>query len=135
MIDAINECNRDEDIKLILQLFLKLKNLQTKNTQIFFTSRPKTIIQLDFHNMPPILHKDLNLRSVPDNIVKHDILIFLTYELRRIGQKHNLLNLFNTIDINALVRKCDLLFIYATTLCRFIDDKNNVLNDRLFIIL
>ena len=135
VIDAMDECDRDENIKLILQLFLELKNLQTKNTQIFLTSRPETIIRLGFSNMPPIVHRDLNLGSVPSHVVERDISTFLTHELRRIGEEHNLLNLFNTIDINALVRKCDLLFIYATTLCRFIDDKNDVLNNRLSKIL
>ena len=135
VIDAIDECNRDENIKLILQLFLELKNLQKKNTQIFLTSRPETVIRLGFSNMPSIVYKNLNLGSVPDDIVEHDISIFLTHEFRRIGQEHDLLNLLNTIDINALVRKCDLLFIYATTLCRFIDDKNDILNNRFFMIL
>ena len=66
----MDECDRDEDIKLILQLFLELKNLQANITEIFLTSRSETIIRLGFSNMPPIVHKDLNLGSVPSHIVE-----------------------------------------------------------------
>ena len=112
-----------------------MKNLQTKNTQIFLTSRPETIIRLDFSNIPPVIHKNLNLELVLDHIIKRNISIFLTYELRRINEKYNFPNLFNIIDINALLRKYDRLFIYITTLYRFINNKNDILNNRFFKIL
>lgn len=42
VIDALDECEPEDDIKLILQLFVEVKDLATVKLKIFLTSRPET---------------------------------------------------------------------------------------------
>ena len=44
IIDALDECENQEDIKLILQLFVEMKNFAAMNFGVFVTSRPATPI-------------------------------------------------------------------------------------------
>ena len=135
VVDAMDECDREDDIKLILQLFRELQPHRNNNLRLCVTSRPETYIRLGFSSMPEILHKDLNLSSIPRDIVEHDIFVFLKYELHRLGEKFGLSNWPSDVCVNQLVQKCDLLFIYAATICRFIDDETDRPNERLEMIL
>jgi hypothetical protein len=124
VIDALDECDGDNDIRGILQLFSKVKTLGTVGLRIFVTSRPETPIRLGFHNMPGILHQDLILHEIPQGTVDNDILVFLEYKFGIIrdesyglpphwpGQKY----------IDKLVLSAHGLFIYAATICRFIEE-------------
>jgi hypothetical protein len=56
VIDALDECDSDNNVREILRLLSKAKTLETVWLRIFLTSRPKTPIQLGFHKMPGILH-------------------------------------------------------------------------------
>ncbi|KAK6519700.1 hypothetical protein TWF281_003518 [Arthrobotrys megalospora] len=56
VIDALDECDGDDDIKLLLRLFA-----ESKSIRIFTTSRPETPIRLGFRKMEGIFHRDLAL--------------------------------------------------------------------------
>ena len=135
VVDAMDECDQEDDIRLILQLFRELQPHQNSNLRLCVTSRPETYIRLGFSSMPEILHEDLNLGSLPRDIIEHDISVFLKHELRRLGEKYTLPNWPSDVHIGQLVQKCDLLFIYASTICRFIDDETDRPNERLSMIL
>ena len=135
VVDAMDECDQEDDIRLILQLFRELQPDQYGNLRLCVTSRPETYIRLGFSSMPEIIHEDLNLGSVSRHIVEHDISVFLKHELHRLGEKYTLRDWPDGVHIDQLVQKCDLLFIYATTICRFIDDENDRPNERLFMVL
>jgi len=92
VIDALNKCKHKEDVKLILQLFIKTKDLNAVNVEIFVTSKSEISIQLDFQNMLKILHQDLVLHDVFCSVIEHDISVFLRHELHQIEKKHNLQN-------------------------------------------
>ena len=77
VIDALDECENQMDIKLILQLFVEIKDFVTTDFGIFVTSRPETPIQLGFRDMPDIIHQDLILQNIPHSVVEYDITIFL----------------------------------------------------------
>lgn len=65
VVDALDECNKDQDIKQVLQLLAEAKTLKTVQLQFFLSSRPETPIQLGFRNMSRILSQDLTLDNVP----------------------------------------------------------------------
>ena len=139
VIDALDECENQEDIKLILQLFVEIKNFTAVNLGIFVTSRPETPIQLGFRDMPEIMHQDLILHDIPRSFVEHDITIFLQHEFRQIKldhkMDHKLQDWPNETRIQLLVRASDCLFIYAATVCRFVGDLNWLPEERLDLIL
>lgn len=122
VIDALDECQGDDDIRLILQLLIEVKRLERIRLRFFITSRPETPIRLKFRNMPDILHHDLILHDVPRVVVDHDITVFLRVKFREIRENAEYIPVDwpgdETIDL--LVKKSAGLFIYAATVCRFI---------------
>lgn len=66
VIDALDECDGDEDIRSIL-------DLPTIRLTVFVTSRPETPIREGFRDIEGALHRDNVLQNVPRKIVDHDI--------------------------------------------------------------
>lgn len=135
IIDALDECDSEDDIKMILQLLVEAKDLSTVDLGVFVTSRPEVAMRLGFGNMTEILHETLDLRDVPRQTVENDIAVFLRHELRRISQDHKLHDWPSQGDIQSLVERADGLFIYAATVCGFVEDKNWDPQERLFEVL
>lgn len=124
VIDALDECGSDDDIRLILQLLVEVKDLSAIDLGVFVTSRPEIAIRLGFENMPEIIHQNLDLRDIPRQTVEHDVAVFLRHELGRISQEHKCHDWPSQDDIQSLVQRANGLFIYAATVCGFVDDKN-----------
>ena len=135
VLDALDECDREDDINVILRLFLELQHLAAVNFQIFLTSRPEIPIRLSFSNMPEIMHENLNLGEVPREVVNRDIYVFLETELRRIATQRNLSSWPEPAAIDMLTEKCEQLFIYAATVCKFVGDPADLPRERLALIL
>ena len=124
VIDALDECEGEDDIRGILQLLAQAQSLETIQLRIFVTSRPETPIRLGFRTMPEILHQDLVLNDISRAIVDQDIYIFFEHKLSEIRNMSDDLPVDwpgkKTIDL--LVLKAHGLFIYAATVCRFIEE-------------
>ena len=135
IIDALDECGSDDDIRLILQLLVELKDLSVIDFGVFVTSRPEISIRLGFENMPEIIHQTLDLRDIPRQTVEHDIAVFLRNQLGRISQEHKIQDWPSGDDIQSLVQRANGLFIYAATVCGFVEDKNWSPQERLSEIL
>ena len=132
VIDALDECDHEESIKLILQLFVEAKNVMAEKLKIFVTSRPETPIRLGFRDMPEIIHQDLVLHDVPRAVVEHDIGIFVKEQLRGVTGAEG----WPSDDsVKLLVERSDCLFIYAATAWRFIKDSDWCPEARLDLIL
>lgn len=118
VIDALDECDGDDDIKLLLRLFA-----ETKSIRIFTTSRPETPIRLGFRDMEGIFHRDLALHEVSRDIVDLDIAVFFKVRFREIIKNSESLTTDwpGEGEISTLVQKACGLFIYAATVCRFIN--------------
>jgi hypothetical protein len=127
VVDALDECNSDKDVREILQLLVKAESLKPIKLRVFVTSRPETPIRLGFRNMPRILHQDLVLNDVPQEIIDHDIAIYFRQELEDIE--------LSAQSIGCLIEKACGLFIWAATVCRYIKDSKRVASKRLSVIL
>ena len=46
VIDALDECEHEEDIGTLLQLFIEAKDITKANLKVFVTSRPETPIRI-----------------------------------------------------------------------------------------
>ena len=136
VIDALDECGNQDDIRVILQLLAEAKNLSAIRLRIFVTSRPETPIQLGFRAIGGAVHQDFVLHSISQSIVQHDISVFFKNELEKIKKERALsADWPGEQNIELLVQKADCLFIYAATACRFIGDRQWLPEERLGLVL
>ncbi|KAL5372028.1 hypothetical protein DPSP01_013821 [Paraphaeosphaeria sporulosa] len=124
VIDALDECERENDVRVILELLTQAKNMQAVSLRVLVTSRPELHIRLGFQEMPNGTYQDLILHEVAKNTIEHDIRLFYEYELGAIRQARMLPPEWPTADhIQALVALAVPLFIFAATVCRYIGTK------------
>lgn len=124
VIDALDECEREEDIQAILQLLTRTKDMPLVSLRVLVTSRPELHIRLGFKQMPNGSYQDLVLHEVAKNTIEHDIRLFYEHELSAIRQARMLSPDWPTTgQIQALVELAVPLFIFAATVCRYIGTK------------
>ena len=124
VIDALDECSADDDIRLLIQLFAELEQVTTIDVGVFVTSRPEIVIRLGFKKIPIILHHNLDLRDIPSAMTKQDIHTFVKHEIESIYEYHDIKDRPREEDLSILAKKAGVLFIYAATACRYIADTN-----------
>ena len=122
VVDALDECEGDDDIKVILQLLVELNSRDTAQLHIFIASRPETPIRLGFRAMPGTIYHDLVLHDIPRAVVNQDISVFFKVKFREMSDGFEDLATDWPGDkkIDLLVQRAEGLFIYAATVCRFI---------------
>ena len=138
VIDALDECEGDNKIQIILKLLTEARSLKTVQLRIFLTSRRETPIRHGFYEIPEVEHQDFVLHNISPSVVDDDIFLFLDYSLRIIRQKRSLdAGWPGEETVKRLVQKAGGLFIWAATTCRFIQDgeKRRVIRNRLSTIL
>lgn len=81
VVDALDECDGDNDIRLILQLLPHFRRLKLLHLRVFLTSRPELPIRLGFSNIAIQEHQDFILHEIPEEVIKHDISLFLNQRL------------------------------------------------------
>ncbi|KAK3990707.1 vegetative incompatibility protein HET-E-1 [Cladorrhinum sp. PSN332] len=129
VIDALDECERDADIRVIVSLLSQAKSLGSIRLRAFLTSRPELPVRLGFSEIEG-KYQDLVLHEIPKLIIEHDIAAFLNFELANIRNTHNALFPNRQLPpdwpgfqiVQDLVKMAVPLFIFAATVCRFIRD-------------
>ncbi|PLB35837.1 NACHT and WD40 domain protein [Aspergillus candidus] len=123
VIDALDECEVDNDIRIILQLLPRLRELSTGPVRVFLTSRPDLPIKLGFSEIQHIDYQDLVLHDIPEAVIAHDISLFLNSRLSNIRKQRSLpVDWPSGTDVQALVTLSVPLFIFAATVCRVLED-------------
>ncbi|KAK4249360.1 hypothetical protein C7999DRAFT_39481 [Corynascus novoguineensis] len=131
VIDALDECDREEDAMAIIRILSKAKEVTSVALRFFITSRPELFIRSGFDEIHGE-YQDMVLHRIPEPVVEHDISAFLRYELARIRDGYNNQALKDLQlppdwpskdDIRDLTHMAVPLFIFAATVCRFIADK------------
>jgi hypothetical protein len=131
VVDALDECERDEDVRLIINLFSRVKSLSTVPLKIFLTSRPDLPIRLGFRDIAG-RYQDLVLHEIPAPDIERDISTYLQFELAKVRDDFN-----NDVaehrrlpptwpgqsTIHSLVEMAVPLFIFAATICRFVSNR------------
>ena len=131
IIDALDECESNDDTSNILRLFLELESRVQCKLRILITSRPEYHIQNLFNKTEN--HERVVLHNIDAKVVREDIERYVRHRLQSIfGEQH----LLDESDITRLVEKSGNLFIYAETVLRFIEGGNvNDPQEQLAIIL
>jgi hypothetical protein len=83
VINALDECDREEDVRIIIRLFLQVNQITLVQLKFFLTSRPELPIRLGFKDIRG-KYEGLALHQILEPIVKEDIIAFLEHELAMI---------------------------------------------------
>ncbi|KAL4990294.1 hypothetical protein BDW68DRAFT_45139 [Aspergillus falconensis] len=123
VIDALDECEHDQDIQNIIRLLPLLRKAKSTRLQIFLTSRPELPISLGFSEIGDHAYQDLALHEIPEAATEHDIHLFLEDRFAKIRHNRNIPQGWpGEAIIQELVRISVPLFISAATICRYIEN-------------
>jgi hypothetical protein len=122
VIDALDECENDKDVRVILQLLPQLRVSTAIRVLIFLTSRDEMPITLGFLGAGD--HREVfALHEIPEAVTEHDISLFLEDRFSKIRETRNVSKDWPGDDkIQTLVMMSVPLFISAATVCRFLED-------------
>ncbi|KAJ9412841.1 hypothetical protein QL093DRAFT_2518946 [Fusarium oxysporum] len=129
VIDALDECDQEADIRLLINIFSQAKTLRP-HLRVFLTSRPELPIRLGFNEVQGS-YQDLVLHDIPTQIVEHDIIVFLNDEFKKIRHNFNMTvgderklppDWPGRPTVQSLAQMAVPLFIFAATVCRFVGD-------------
>ncbi|KND87332.1 Vegetative incompatibility protein HET-E-1 [Tolypocladium ophioglossoides CBS 100239] len=128
LIDALDECELEDEVKLIIDLFGRAKS---PGLRIFVTSRPELPIRLGFHDIE-CKHHDVTLHEIPAPVIERDLSVFFQHKLATIRAEYNVsvsedgqlpADWPGKSNIQCLITMAIPLFIFAATVCRFLADR------------
>ena len=135
VIDALDECEEENHIKMLLPLLSEAQALENIRLRIFVTSRPETRIRSCFTRLREY-HRNVVLHHIPPPIVDQDITVFLEHCLKLIAEERSLHTGWpGEQKIRQMVQIASGLFIWAATACRFIREGKRFAAKRLDTIL
>src|SRR5262249_7749026 len=88
VIDALDECDRDDDARAIIYLLSRAKELTSLRLKFFFTSRPELPIRLGFRDIGNS-YTDFVLHEIPQPDIEKDISVYLRFRLAQIRDEFN----------------------------------------------
>jgi len=139
VIDALDECIDDQPASAILSVLGRFVK-QLPLVKFFITGRPEPRIRTGFR-LPLLepLTQIFLLHEVELSSVDKDIQLYLTQRLTTIAKQRSDLDLPNpwphNDEIVALTKKSSGLFIFASTLARFIESEHHEPNECLQLVL
>ena len=139
LIDALDECKDEEPASAILSMLSRYVD-EIPNVKFFITGRPEPRIRSGFRlgALKPIT-ETLKLHDIERSSVDSDIKLFFTTRLTEIikHRSHNDLteDWPSPSDINVLCEKAAGLFIYASTVVKFVAPQHFQPEKRLTLIL
>ena len=139
VIDALDECVDDQPASAILSVLGRLVS-KLPLVKFFITGRPEPRIRTGF--CLPLLEPFTQiflLHEVDSTSVEGDIRLYLTEKLTAIVGRRSGFDLPQAWpsdeDITALVKKSSVLFIFASTVARFIESEHHEPRERLRLIV
>jgi len=136
VVDALDECEDQDDIEDIVRLFAEAHGVTTIRLRIFLTSRPEVPIRHGFSKISNVEPRDFILHNINPATADHDIFLFLEHGFKDICQGHG----FPTgwprhDDIQKLTSRSSGLFVWASTAFKFIREGRRFGPKRLSLLL
>jgi type II secretory pathway predicted ATPase ExeA len=125
VIDALDECEPNEDVKIILTLLEQVVTATSMAIRFFLTSRPEQLFRFKFKEIGERHVQHIPLDKVHDVMTKHDITLYLREKFSEIQKnpEHNLPRAWpGEEQIETLATRATPLFIFAATVYRFVAD-------------
>jgi hypothetical protein len=128
VIDALDECVLQEDVRLVINLF---SHLEPSHIKVFLTSRPELYIRICFNSVEGS-YDSLALHGIPRLSISHDISVFIRHELTKTTMDYNLSvsedrklppDWPGELKVQTLIEMAVPLFIFAATVSRFLADR------------
>ena len=122
VIDALDECDSEDDIGIILRLLPQVRKSTSVQLRFLLTSRPELPIRLGFEGITDA-HQDLVLHEIDKPVIEHDISLYFEDQFLRLKQRRSFPPDWpGAAATKILVDRAVPLFIAAATICRFISD-------------
>ncbi|OQE12757.1 hypothetical protein PENFLA_c063G02943 [Penicillium flavigenum] len=122
VIDALDECEYDQDVRNIIRLLPLPPKAKAVRLRIFLTSRSELLISLGFSEIADHEYRSLALHEIPEEVTEHDIHLFLQDRFAKIKHDRNISGDWPSDNvIQELVTMSVPLFISAATVCRYIE--------------
>ena len=130
IIDALDECENKNHVKIILHLLARIQTMKFFNMRIFITSRSELSIRLNFDKIFDT-HQNFILHEISKSVITHDISVFLRSEFAAIKNNYKnspfsvmniSLNWSYKQNLQILIIMTVSLFIFAAIMCRFIGE-------------
>lgn len=135
VIDALDECEQDGDVRDILELLPSIQESRSVQLRILLTSGPDLPVKLGLQGAMDD-HQHLTIHEIPNPTIEHDIRLYLNNEFSRLQQERGLpVNWPGDKTINILVERTAPSFISTTTLFRFLRGDSGSATERLRSIL
>lgn len=99
VIDALNECENEGHVTIILHLLARIRSIKSVKLRLLVTSRPELLVRLNFKQIPES-HQNFILHKISSPVIKHDIEAFLKNELPKIRDAYNCLS-SSDVDISS----------------------------------
>jgi hypothetical protein len=121
VIDALDECDSERDIAIILRLLATTKALEATRLRVFITSRPEIPVRCGFSQIPEFERQIFLLHDISPAVVDRDLRLFFEKSFQDIRAERGFD--FDWPGMQALKRLIEIsggLFIWASTACRYI---------------
>lgn len=136
VIDALDECDSERDIRIVLRLLSSATSLNNVRLKFFITSRPEIPIRCSFFQIPLVERQMFVLHDILPAVVDHDISVFFENNLGMIRTERGFHKSWPGMNIvKRLVEISGGLFIWAATACRFIRDGRQLATKRILNLL
>jgi len=139
IIDALDECKDKEPVSAILSVLSRYVD-RIPHVKFFITGRPEPRIRSGFRlkSLQPITEV-LRLHDVKHSLVDGDIKLFFRTQLADIAETRSDCDLTedwpSPDDIDILCKKAEGLFIYASTVIKFVTSEHHTPSKRLALIV
>jgi len=139
IIDALDECRDDEPASALLSVLSRFVD-KIPLVKFFITGRPEPRIRSGFRLESLRPHTDvLRLHDVKRSSVDSDIRLFFVMQLPAIAKNRSDCNLSegwpSSTDLDTLCAKAAGLFVYASTVVKFVASKDHQPTERLIDIV
>ncbi|EKJ71630.1 hypothetical protein FPSE_08076 [Fusarium pseudograminearum CS3096] len=122
VIDALDECDDENDIRAIIKFLVTAQTLKNFHLRILITSRPETPIRHGFNQMSSDQREVFVLEDISPSVINQDIGVYFQNRLKGFCEERGFDDDSwpDSRSIMKLVENASGLFIWAATACRFI---------------
>ena len=121
VIDALDECDDEREIRAILHVLATAQRLQSANLRILVTSKPEMAIRHSVGSIPEAMREVWTLDEIAPEVVKEDLRRYFESHLSSLAQQRGIGHGWPGMQsIMRLVEISAGLFLWASTACRFI---------------
>ncbi|KAK3326978.1 WD40-repeat-containing domain protein [Cercophora scortea] len=137
VMDALDECESQRDISILLKVMASARLLKNIRLRIFITSRPEMSIRYDVGKIPEAERKVFLLHEISPALVDKDLSLFFEDNLWTLRDRRNMKpsDWPGARIIKRLVEISCGLFIWASIACRYIYGGGIFANRRVDVLI